>query len=259
MNKENQNSDEYGSLKYLNAAMSLFQTIQGFFILYLSNGFTFPVTTTYLSRNSFLNIVTPKTIEIFRFPLANVLAAVLFMSAISHLLLILPGIHTWYIKNLKKNINYMRWIEYSISASTMIVLISLLSGIFDLSALILLFFMDFGMILFGLLAERINLKDKKASWTAFYFGCLIGVVPWVIISMYIAGAWQNQPSIIPGFVYRVLITIFIFFNSFAVNALLWMLKIGPWKNYLFVEKAYLFLSLASKSALAWEIFTGVLM
>jgi hypothetical protein len=35
-------------------------------------------------------------------------------------------------------------------------------------------------------------------------------------------------------------------------------KIGPWKNYLYGERAYVLLSLIAKSALAWQVFAGTL-
>jgi len=250
---------KFASLKYYNAAMSFLHAVSGFFILYLSNGFSFPVTTTYLSRNVFLNEVTPLTAEVFRIHGAFAVTSILFICSFTHFLLILPKIHGWYLTGLKKGVNYMRWIEYSISSATMIVLIALLSGIFDLASLIMMFFLDSAMILFGLLSERLNTRDPKGGWAAFIFGCIIGLIPWAIISMYILGAWQNQATLIPSFVYRILITIFIFFNSFAVNAFLSKLKVGPWKDYIFTEKVYIFLSLTSKSALAWEIFAGTLM
>jgi len=35
-------------------------------------------------------------------------------------------------------------------------------------------------------------------------------------------------------------------------------KIGPWKNYLYGERAFIILSLVAKTVLAWMIFAGTL-
>ena len=35
-------------------------------------------------------------------------------------------------------------------------------------------------------------------------------------------------------------------------------RIGPWRSYLYGERAYILLSLISKSALAWQVFAGAL-
>lgn len=48
------------------------------------------------------------------------------------------------------------------------------------------------------------------------------------------------------------------FGSFAVNQWLQYRQVGRWRSYAFGEQAYLVLSLAAKSALAWQIFAGSL-
>jgi hypothetical protein len=35
-------------------------------------------------------------------------------------------------------------------------------------------------------------------------------------------------------------------------------RVGPWRDYLFGETAYMVLSLVAKSALAWQVFAGTL-
>ena len=63
---------------------------------------------------------------------------------------------------------------------------------------------------------------------------------------------------VPGFVYGIVISLFVFFNSFALNQWLQYRGVGPWRSYAFGEKTYLVLSLVAKSLLAWQIFAGSL-
>ena len=63
---------------------------------------------------------------------------------------------------------------------------------------------------------------------------------------------------IPGFVYGIIVSLFLFFNSFALVQYLQYRAKGKWKNYLRGERAYIVLSLVAKSALAWQIFSGTL-
>jgi hypothetical protein len=63
---------------------------------------------------------------------------------------------------------------------------------------------------------------------------------------------------VPGFVWGIFVSLFLFFNSFAVNMWLQYRRVGPWRDYLFGERAYLVLSLVAKSALAWQIYAGAL-
>jgi hypothetical protein len=65
---------------------------------------------------------------------------------------------------------------------------------------------------------------------------------------------QNPPS----FVYGIVVSLFVFFNTFSVNMVLQYKKVGPWKDYLFGEKVYIILSLVAKSLLAWQVFFGTL-
>ncbi len=62
----------------------------------------------------------------------------------------------------------------------------------------------------------------------------------------------------PGFVYAIYVSLFVFFNSFAVNMVLQYRKVGRWADYLFGESVYVLLSLTAKSLLAWQVFAGTL-
>jgi hypothetical protein len=59
-------------------------------------------------------------------------------------------------------------------------------------------------------------------------------------------------------VYGIVISLFLFFNSFALNQWLQYARVGPWRDYLFGERVYVLLSLVAKSALAWQVFAGAL-
>jgi hypothetical protein len=54
-------------------------------------------------------------------------------------------------------------------------------------------------------------------------------------------------------------SLFVFFDSFAVNQLLQYKQVGPWRDYLFGESTYVALSLVAQSLLAWQIFAATLM
>ena len=62
----------------------------------------------------------------------------------------------------------------------------------------------------------------------------------------------------PGFVIGIFVSLFLFFNSFALNQWLQYRHVGQWRSYAVGEQAFLVLSLVAKSALAWQIFAGSL-
>jgi hypothetical protein len=59
-------------------------------------------------------------------------------------------------------------------------------------------------------------------------------------------------------VYGIYVSIFVFFNIFALNMALQYRRVGRWRDYLYGERAYMLLSLSAKSALAWQVFAGTL-
>jgi hypothetical protein len=137
----------------------------------------------------------------------------------------------------------------------MVVLIAMLPGIFDISALIAIFGVNAMMILFGLLMEHYE-SPGKPDWLAYLFGCIAGIVPWVAIGIYV---WSpGSAAEPPAFVYWIFVSMFVFFNSFALNMLLQYKQVGKWRDYLFGEAVYIFLSLSAKSLLAWLVFANTL-
>jgi len=249
---------KFSSLRKFNAVMAVLHFAQGIVMYLISKEFLLPVTTTFLDFNAKLRTVLPVTEELFKINLGQFISVFLFLSAFFHFVLILPGVYEWYVENLKKKTNYLRWYEYALSSSVMIVAISLLCGMFDFPSLILIFALNATMNLFGLMMEKHNQTTNKTDWTAYIFGCFAGIVPWIVVAMYFFGAVSSAGTNVPTFVYAILATIFVFFNIFALNMFLQYKKVGPWKDYLFGERVYMVLSLVAKSALAWQIFSGTL-
>ncbi len=162
------------------------------------------------------------------------------------------------MENLKKGMNPVRFYEYALSSSLMVVLIGMLVGIWDLGALILIFGINAMMNLFGIMMEVHNQTTSRTSWRAFIYGCLAGIAPWIVIFMYFVGAVNSGDAKPPAFVYAIVPTLFVLFNIFAINMVLQYKKVGPWRDYLFGERVYIILSLVAKTVLAWLIWFGTL-
>ena len=100
------------------------------------------------------------------------------------------------------------------SSSLMIVLIGQLVGIWDLGSIILMFFLNATMNLFGIMMEYHNQYTQKTNWLSFVYGSVAGIVPWVVIMIYFLSALNSSGAKPPAFVYAIIPTIFVFFNSF---------------------------------------------
>jgi hypothetical protein len=243
-------------LRSYNAIMGFFHLAQGILMAALSNDLSLPITSSFLNYIASTGKLTPVTETIFNLRIGYALAAFLFLSAVAHFLVAAPGLYKKYIANLRNNINYARWLEYALSASLMIVIIGMLSGIYDIAALIGLFSLTALMNLCGLLMEQQKWGADKLNWTAYYIGCIAGIIPWIALSIYFFGSASTGKM--PVFVYFIMVSIFILFFSFALNMFFQYKRWGPWRDYLVGEKVYILLSLAAKSALAWQVFYGTL-
>ena len=248
----------FARLKMYNGIMGALHFFQAGLMLYVSKEALFPITTNYLDFDSATRSAAPVTEEFFNINLGPAVAIFLLLSAIAHFITILPNVYPWYIKNLKKHINVIRWYEYALSSSVMIVLISMLVGIYDFSTLLLLFGINASMNLFGLVMEQINQDRKDVNWLPYIFGCIAGIIPWIVIFLHFQGAISSAEVEIPTFVYFVVFSLFAVFNIFALNMFLQYKKIGPWKSYVFGEKFYILLSLFAKTLLAWQVWSGTL-
>ena len=139
----------------------------------------------------------------------------------------------------------------------MIILIVQLCGVTDVAAIVAIFGVNASMILFGWLQEKYS-RPGDGQWISFIFGCIAGAIPWLIIILLLIGPKAPTESSAPGFVYGIVISLFVLFNTFAIVQYLQYKKVGKWSDYIRGEKTYITLSLVAKSALAWQIFASTL-
>lgn len=247
---------KFKGLKRFNLIIGFIHLVQAVLMVWLSTDFTIKITSTFMMGPP--GTTKMGTEVLFDIRLGMYVALFMFLSSIAHFVVSTVA-YQWYIKNLQNHINRARWIEYSLSSSLMIIIIAMLVGITDLGVLILLFIVNASMIFFGWLMELYNQRRERVVWTPFIFGCLAGLAPWIAIFTRLITAINNSPVGVPSFVIWIFVSLFVFFNIFAINQFLQYKKIGAWKDYLYGEKVYIVLSLVAKSLLAWQVFSGTLM
>ena len=250
------------SLKRFNLVMGILHAVQGLLMLVFAVSvekfaqFKLPVWSNFLNFDMTQMRLVTLPEKLFDVPFAILVSMFLFLSALAHFIIVMPATNKIYNRDLQKGINRFRWYEYSLSSSLMIVLIALLFGVYDVGALIAIFLLNASMNLFGLLMEEINQYRQKTDWSAFVFGSLAGIGPWIVIIMHAFG--NSDPSLVPWFVYAIVGSYFVFFNLFPINMVLQYKKIGRWKDYLYGERTYIVLSLVAKTVLAWLVFAGAM-
>jgi hypothetical protein len=255
--KEKVPEQTYTGLRRFNIVMGFLHLVQGILMIVLSNDTTYPIFTNFLRFDLPTRSLVPDPKLAYALRFGPAVAVFLLISAVAHFYLATVG-YRKYVANLKLGMNPVRFYEYALSSSLMIVLIGMLTGIWDLGSMILMFGLNAMMNLFGIMMEYHNQTTKRTNWTAFIYGSIAGIIPWVVIMLYFLSALSSGDAKPPAFVYAIIPTIFVFFNAFAVNMVLQYKKVGRWKDYLYGERVYIILSLVAKTALAWMIFAGTL-
>jgi Heliorhodopsin len=244
------------ALRRWNALLGALHLAQGLAVLALATAFALPVTSSFLTLDAGSGSLVADPRTLFHVRIAPLVAAFLFLSAAAHVSLATFG-RRWYEQELARGMNRARWAEYSLSSSLMIVAIAMLVGIYDVASLLLLVAANAAMILFGWVTELHNRPGRDVSWSAYWFGVVVGAAPWLAIGIYLVGAALG-PGGPPAFVYGIYGSIFAAFNVFALNMVLQYRAAGRWRDYLYGERVYMVLSLVAKSLLAWQVFAGTL-
>jgi len=243
------------SLRRLNIIAGIFHLVLAGIVLSLSNDFSLPVTASYLAGPPGSIFTDPVTLLNVRTGYA--VALFLGLSSFFHFMVASKWFFSRYKIGLEKNINVFRWVEYSFSSSLMIFLIAQITGISDYGALIGIVGVNASMILFGWLQER-YVKTGSGDWLPFIFGCIAGIIPWIIVLISVLSPNSPSDATPPGFVYGIIISIFVLFNTFAYVQFKQYQAKGKWKKYLRGERAYIVLSFVAKAALALQIFANTL-
>jgi hypothetical protein len=244
-------------LQTFNRIAGLTHLIQGVTLfLILNSETTIPVITRFFDETP--DGVRPVSETLFEFPIAFIAPIFLLLSAAAHLLVSSPQYVRRYETNIQNGINPARWWEYAFSSSLMLVVLLMLGGLIELSTVVFVFTLNFIMNLMGLMMEKYNQLTTTTSWLPFNIGVLAGIVPWIMGGLYFWVSTNNISDSIPVYAQFGFLLTFLFFNTFAINMFLQYKKIGKWKVYAYGEKAYIVLSLVSKSALGWIIVLGTM-
>lgn len=244
----------FGRLRRLNVVMGGVHAVQAVAVVALASAFTLPVTATYPAGPPGTP-PGPVTV-LFDLPVAAGVVAFLVVSALAHWWIAGPR-RREYADELARQQNIARWVEYSVSSTIMMVLIAMICGVTDAAALLGVVGANVSMILFGWLQEKYEQPGER-GWLPFVFGCIAGIVPWLAVLLYVVAPGSTTGAEPPAFVYGIVASLFVFFNVFALNQWLQYRRLGPWRDYLFGERVYVWLSLVAKSALAWQVFAGTL-
>lgn len=243
--------ERVAGLRRWNYGLAVLHAVQALAVVALAGDFAIDVTSSFPTGPP--GAAAPAPSVLLSVCIGGAVAVFLAMASLDHLVTASFG-RRLYEADLRRGINRFRWVEYSFSATLMVILIGFYTGLTSINTIVAVAGANVAMILFGWLQERMNPPGRaRTTMTAFWMGAIVGLAPWAAILINVVGA-----DTVPGFVYGILVAQFVFFFSFGLNQWLQYRGVGPWASYAFGEKSYLVLSLVAKSVLAWQIFGGSL-
>lgn len=148
------------NLRAWNLALTALHLVQAIVIVLIAGNFAIDVTSTFPEGPPGTRI--PLAEPLFGVRIGVVIGLFLLLAAIDHFVTATVARST-YESDLRSGINRFRWVEYSISATLMVLLICAYSGITSISALLGITGANVAMILFGWIQERSNPPGRSST------------------------------------------------------------------------------------------------
>lgn len=168
-----------------------------------------------------------------------------------------------YLRAIQNNNNYFRWIEYAISASIMIVIINLISGVKSLDANILSLVGSIAVMLQGNSVET-SLRRNLDGYEKNKDYIIPTVTGWILLTaifgIVVKNFFQRISEVkdagfdIPSWIPAVIFPTIFWYVSFGVVQLVQITRGGDYRKY---EYTYLVLSLLSKAFLGIYLAFGL--
>ncbi len=234
---------------------------QGVAIILLSTAKSIPVTTSFLTKDN-LASTTDTTVlaqavrHLFDVNLVCVVAGFLFIAALVHII-VATVYRNRYEKELEARVSRMRWAGGGIIAGLVTTTLALLVGVYDISALALLFGLVLIAALAGLAVE-VYAQGPNRRRLAYTILTVSAVLPWVVLGVYLAGAYVYGSGNTPVYVYGAVGSMFVLFLAACMLFILQNRQKGKWSDYLFTERAFMALGFVAMTALAWQVYAGAL-
>lgn len=192
----------------------------------------------------------------------GLLIAFFLVTALFHLIYATSPI---YPEMIKRQNNWMRWIEYSITATAMLYILALICTVKDTNVYLLLGPCNVVMIGLGQLIEE-KIRAGESPWLPMVAGFLLLISEFSIIvreyirrikdvNSFVSSIPNSKVGPVPYWITYMTILLFLFFSCFGFVAL--YQSIHPEVSYESIEKIYIILSLVSKAILGGFLAYGI--
>jgi len=196
-------------------------------------------------------------VQLFQLNVAVGAVALCVLVAVARLVVLLPAVFPRYTAGLQSGHRTARWTEFAFTASITVFLVGQLNGIEDIGALVPIYAITSGMVLFAVLQERTTVRSGHPM-LPLAFGAAVGIVPWGVIAFHQVGAGVVGDG--PSVIVRVL-TLTMLGVAFAFAVTQWREQRAALTggDPIGGERRHLVLAFVQASLFAWLVVAGVVL
>ena len=164
----------------------------------------------------------------------------------------------FYRREVASGKNRIRWVEYAVTASLMIFIYCVISGVKDVYSVFLIVLFNIVLMSFGYFLEMSDGKNPKLVAIIMGFFILSIIFSFSYYQFYGNIEAAKETFDIPDFVYAVVIAMVFWWISFGVVGILYYKSyLKGERNFLRYEKYYIFLSFVSKAFMGYYLTFGL--
>lgn len=196
------------------------------------------------------------TIKISTEALKTIIVLIFLITAFFHIFYWLSPL---YYKEINNGYNRYRWLEYSITATLMIFILCIISGLKEYNTVFLICILNISLMSLGYFLEMSNLIQVKIVCLVIGFFLLFSIFSFIYYSLIYNLKRANDIGYdVPNWIQIVLIPMIIWWISFGIVAIMQTVNMNK-SNYTFktYEKYYIFLSYASKAFMGYYLTFGL--
>ena len=245
-----------------NVWLAILFTVQAAAILLLSATHDVTITASYLAPNSLLSganrpVLVAAVHRLFEVNVGLLLSLFLLFAGLAHAIAASVYRKRYEIE-LSRGVNRVRWLEYAVTAALVMAVVALLDGVYDISSLLMIMALTATMYLVGLFVDMRWGAKTINSWADCRLAALVGLLPAGVLLIYFLETSVYGRAHLPTFLYYLYGSLGVIFLALATNFYLQHARRGKWADYLYGERIFMIISLLAKTAVAWQIFAGLL-
>jgi hypothetical protein len=247
----------------LNILLAILYLTQIIILVFVGHSNTVSITTNYLTSDQLLSLGNIKPVvataihHIYDVNLLYLIAILLIFSLCMRLVL-LTTYRPDYEQSLKGAVHKARWVEYAVSTSLIMLVVTVLSGVYDVTTLII---MIVSIIFAGVLATAMELyhqANSKFHRSLFSLFIATSLIPWVVILIYEFGTHLLGNTGTAGYLYGLYASVAILSIVKFVYLYFEHMKVKMWANALYAEVAWTVVGFVMVSLVTWQVFAGAL-